>query len=153
MRRARPAVLACLLLLAGAPAAAQTPPPAPAKAAPAQGTPAQGLDDVVRGLEGAYGRITDLKAEFSQTAFNKSLNQTIPGRRGRSISRRAASCAGSTREPTPQEIVSDGKTLWVYTPTLKPGERGAGARGARRARPAASWSGSAGCASTSACAS
>ncbi|MBI3635097.1 MAG: hypothetical protein HY216_02615, partial [Candidatus Rokubacteria bacterium] len=39
---------------------------------------APSLDDVVRGMEGAYGRMTDLKAEFSQTAFNKSLNQTIP---------------------------------------------------------------------------
>ncbi len=41
-------------------------------------TPNAALDDAVRGVEGAYGRMTDLKADFTQTAFNKSLNQTIP---------------------------------------------------------------------------
>ena len=46
--------------------------------ATAQTTAPPSLDDVVRGLEGAYGRITDLKAEFNQNAFNKSRNQTIP---------------------------------------------------------------------------
>ena len=35
------------------------------------------LEDVVRGLQSAYGRMTDMKADFSQTAFNKSLNQNI----------------------------------------------------------------------------
>jgi len=42
------------------------------------------LDDVVRGVESAYGRMIDLKADFNQTSFNKSLNSTIP-RRARSI--------------------------------------------------------------------
>jgi len=28
----------------------------------------------------AYGKMTDLKAEFDQTAFNKSLNQSIPAK-------------------------------------------------------------------------
>ena len=63
MRRIAAALFVCLLVLASA-AAAQ----------PAQ----QSLDDVVRGLEGAYGRINDLKAEFNQNAFNKSLSQSIP---------------------------------------------------------------------------
>src|SRR2546426_5993179 len=40
--------------------------------------PAETLEDVVRDLEAAYSRMTDLRAEFTQTAFNKSLNQTIP---------------------------------------------------------------------------
>ena len=35
------------------------------------------LDDVVRGVEGAYGKMTDLRGEFTQSALNKSLNQTI----------------------------------------------------------------------------
>src|SRR5437870_1323852 len=39
---------------------------------------AQSLDDVVREIEAVYGRMTDLRADFTQTAFNKSLNQTIP---------------------------------------------------------------------------
>src|SRR2546422_3399810 len=47
--------------------------------APSAG-PAATLDDVVRDLEGTYSRMIDLRAEFTQTAFNKSLNQTIPAR-------------------------------------------------------------------------
>jgi outer membrane lipoprotein carrier protein len=114
MRRAHPAVLACLLLLSAVPAAAQTTPAPAAKAA----APAQGLDDVIRGLEGAYGRVTDLKAEFNQSAFNKSLNQTIPAT-GSVYLKKGGKLRWEYTQPTAQEIVSDGKTLWVYTPTLK----------------------------------
>ena len=78
---------------------------------------AQSLDDVVRGLEAAYGRMTDLRAEFSQTSFNKSLNQTIPAQ-GVVSMKRGGKLRWEYSEPTKQEIVSDGKTLWVYTPTL-----------------------------------
>src|SRR2546428_5289328 len=78
---------------------------------------AQSLDEVIRGLEGAYGRMTDLRAEFSQTSFNKSLNQTIPAQGVVSL-KRGGKLRWEYKEPTPQEIVSDGKTLWVYTPTL-----------------------------------
>jgi outer membrane lipoprotein carrier protein len=75
------------------------------------------LDDVVRGLEGAYGKMNDLKAEFSQTAFNKSLNQSIPAQ-GIVYLKKGGKLRWEYSDPTPQEIVSDGKTLWVYTPTL-----------------------------------
>src|SRR5947199_3114523 len=75
------------------------------------------LDDAIRGIEGAYGRMTDLKAEFSQNAFNKSLNQTIPAT-GAVYLKKGGKLRWEYTQPTPQEIVSDGKTLWVYTPTL-----------------------------------
>ena len=78
---------------------------------------AQSLADVIRGLEGAYGRMTDLRAEFSQSSFNKSLNQTIPAQGVVSL-KRGGRLRWEYSEPTKQEIVSDGKTLWVYTPTL-----------------------------------
>lgn len=97
------AVLACVLAVVAS-AAAQTP-------------SAQSLDDVVKGLEGAYGRINDLKAEFNQNAFNKSLNQTIPAA-GTVYLKKGGKLRWEYTQPTPQEIVSDGKTLWVYTPTL-----------------------------------
>jgi outer membrane lipoprotein carrier protein len=113
MRRTCGAVVAWLLLLIPAvPAAAQTTP------TPTKTAPAQSLDDVVRGLEGAYGRITDLKADFSQSAFNKSLNQTIPAT-GSVYLKKGGKLRWEYTQPTAQEIVSDGKTLWVYTPTLK----------------------------------
>jgi len=78
---------------------------------------AQSLDDVVREIETVYGRMTDLRADFTQTAFNKSLNQTIPAR-GTVYLKKGGKLRWEYTEPTPQEIVSDGKKLWVYTPTL-----------------------------------
>jgi len=75
------------------------------------------LDDAIRGIEGAYGRMTDLKAEFTQTAFNKSLNQTIPAT-GKVYLKKGGKLRWEYAEPTPQQIVSDGKTIWIYTPTL-----------------------------------
>src|SRR5256886_6022170 len=78
---------------------------------------AQSLDEIVRDIEVAYGRMTDLRAEFSQAAFNKSLNQTIPAR-GTVYLKKGGKLRWEYTEPTAQEIVSDGKKLWVYTPTL-----------------------------------
>src|SRR5258705_10199670 len=51
--------LLVLLLLSPVPAGAQT------------------LDEVVNGVEATYGKIVDLRAEFAQTARNKSLGQDI----------------------------------------------------------------------------
>jgi outer membrane lipoprotein carrier protein len=88
--------------------------------APAQ-TPATGqtpsLDEVIKNIEAAYGRINDLKAEFSQTAFNKSLNQSIPAQ-GTVYLKKGGKLRWEFADPTPQQIVSDGKTVWVYTPAL-----------------------------------
>lgn len=81
------------------------------------GADAQTFDAVIRGLEGAYGRMTDLKAEFSQVSFNKSLNSTIPAQ-GAVYVKRGGKLRWEYSEPTRQEIVSDGTTLWVYTPAL-----------------------------------
>jgi outer membrane lipoprotein carrier protein len=78
---------------------------------------AQSLDDVVREIEAVYGRMTDLRADFTQTAFKKSLNQSIPAR-GTVYLKKGGKLRWEYTEPTPQEIVSDGKKLWVYTPTL-----------------------------------
>ena len=80
-------------------------------------TAAVSLDDAVRGVEGAYGKMTDLKAEFTQTAFNKSLNQTIPAA-GKVFLKKGGKLRWEYAEPTPQQIVSDGKTIWIYTPQL-----------------------------------
>src|SRR2546425_11778150 len=85
-------------------------------AAPSAG-PAATLDDVVRDLEGQYGKMTDLRAEFSQTAFNKSLNQNLPAQ-GTVYLKKGGKLRWEYSQPTPQEIVSDGKKLWVYTPAL-----------------------------------
>ena len=84
---------------------------------PAAASAALSLDDAVRGIEGAYAGMNDLKAEFTQTSFNKSLNSTIPAQ-GVVYLKKGGKLRWEYSEPTKQEIVSDGKTLWVYTPAL-----------------------------------
>src|SRR3989442_8531436 len=87
-------------------------------AVPAAAQPATvSLDDAVRGIEAEYGRMTDLKAEISQTSFNKSLNQTIPAA-GQVYLKKGGKLRWEYTEPTQQGIVSDGKTIWLYTPQL-----------------------------------
>ena len=93
-------VLAALLMLLGVTAAS-----------------AQTMDETVRGLESAYGKMNDLKAEFDQTAFNKSLNQSIPAK-GTVYLKKGGKLRWEYADPTPQQIVSDGKTLWIFTPAL-----------------------------------
>src|SRR5436305_4543769 len=85
-------------------------------AAPSAG-PAATLDDVVRDLEGTYSRMIDLRAEFTQTAYNKSLNQTIPAQ-GTDYLKKGGKLRWESKEPTPQQVDSDGKQLCVYTPAL-----------------------------------
>ena len=109
-------LLVALSLLAGLAGAAAAQTPAPAGA--------MSLDDAVRGLETAYGKITDLKAEFDQTAFNKSLNQSIPAK-GVVYLKKGGKLRWEYADPTPQQIVSDGKTLWIYTPALSQVNTGA----------------------------
>jgi outer membrane lipoprotein carrier protein len=78
---------------------------------------AQSLEDVVTGVEGAYARIADLKADFTQQAFNKSLGQTIKAE-GTVYLKRPRKMRWEYRVPSVQQIVSDGQSLWVYTPDL-----------------------------------
>src|SRR3990170_5589973 len=97
---------------------------------------AETLDDVVRSLETVYARMLDLRADFSQQAFNKSLDQTIPAR-GTVYLKRGGKLRWEYAEPTPQQIVSDGKKLWIYTPAL--GQVNVGEAPAALAGPAGSF--------------
>jgi len=114
MTRARLLLIALGLVLVGltGSAAAQT------------AAPSISLDETVRGLESAYGKMNDLKAEFDQTAFNKSLNQSIPAK-GVVYLKKGGKLRWEYADPTPQQIVSDGKTLWIYTPALSQVNTGA----------------------------
>jgi outer membrane lipoprotein carrier protein len=95
------AIALAMLLALAVPVTAQTP----------------ALDEVIRGVESAYGKMTDLKAEFTQSALNKSLNQTIDAK-GVVYLKRGGKLRWEYAEPTRQEIVSDGKTIWIHTPQL-----------------------------------
>ena len=104
--RTRPSALCLILVLAGVLALA-----AGATAAPT-------LDEAVSALEQAQRRVTDLKAPFRQAAHNKALNQTIDAR-GTLYLKKPGRLRWEYQTPTPQEIVSDGTRLWIYTPELK----------------------------------
>jgi outer membrane lipoprotein carrier protein len=112
MRRMLVALAVGLLVIAAGRSWAQAPAPAPRP-----GQPAPSLDEVVKQVEAAYGKLNDLKAEFDQTAFNKSLNQSIPAQ-GTVYLKKGGKLRWEYADPTPQQIVSDGKTLWIYTPAL-----------------------------------
>lgn len=85
--------------------------------------PAQTLDDVVNGVEATYGKIIDLRAEFSQVARNKSLGQDIKAE-GTVLLKKGGKMRWDYKSPAPQQIVSDGTSLWVYTPELNQVNKG-----------------------------
>jgi outer membrane lipoprotein carrier protein len=103
IRRSAPGlllVLAAVLLHAGGALAAPT------------------LDEAVSALEQAQRRVTDLKAPFRQSAHNKVMNQTVEAR-GTLYLKKPGRLRWEYQTPTPQEIVSDGTKLWIYTPELR----------------------------------
>jgi outer membrane lipoprotein carrier protein len=61
--------------------------------------------------------MNDLKGEFNQSALNKSLNQTIDAK-GVVYLKKGGKLRWEYAEPTKQEVVSDGKTIWIHTPQL-----------------------------------
>jgi outer membrane lipoprotein carrier protein len=84
---------------------------------------AQTLEEVVNGVEATYGKIQDLRAEFSQTAHNKSLGQDIKAE-GTVALKKGGKLRWDYKTPATQQIVSDGKWLWVYTPELNQVNKG-----------------------------
>jgi outer membrane lipoprotein carrier protein len=77
----------------------------------------------VAGLETTYGKINDLRAEFSQVAHNRSLGQDIKAE-GIVYLKKGGKMRWEYKSPSPQQIVSDGSSLWVYTPELKQVNKG-----------------------------
>jgi outer membrane lipoprotein carrier protein len=84
---------------------------------------AQTLDEVVAGVEATYGRINDLKAEFTQVSHNKSLGQDIKAEGTVSL-KKGGKLRWDYKSPSPQQIVSDGVNFWVYTPELNQVNKG-----------------------------
>lgn len=104
--RTRPSLLCLILVLAGVLALAAGPTAAPT------------LDEALSALEQAQRRVTDLKAPFRQAAHSKVLNQTVDAR-GTLYLKKPGRLRWEYQTPTPQEVVSDGTRLWIYTPQLK----------------------------------
>jgi outer membrane lipoprotein carrier protein len=85
--------------------------------------PAQELDQVVNALESTYGKMTDLQADFKQVALNKSLGQDVKAE-GTVYLKKGGKMRWNYKSPAPQQIVSDGTYLWVYTPELNQVNKG-----------------------------
>ena len=83
----------------------------------------QELDQVVAGVEATYGKINDLRAEFTQSAYNRSLGQDIKAE-GTVYLKKGGKMRWDYKSPSPQQIVSDGSSLWVYTPELNQVNKG-----------------------------
>jgi len=81
------------------------------------------LDAVVDGLESTYGRMNDLRAEFTQVARNKSLGEDVKAE-GTVYLKKGGKMRWEYKSPSPQQIVSDGTYLWVYTPELNQVNKG-----------------------------
>ncbi len=84
---------------------------------------AQELERVVDALEATYGTMTDLRADFSQLARNKSLGQDVKAG-GTVYLKKGGKMRWEYTSPAPQQIVSDGTHLWVYTPELNQVNKG-----------------------------
>jgi len=81
------------------------------------------LDVVVNGLESTYGKMNDLKADFTQVAKNRSLGQDVKAE-GTVYLKKGGKMRWEYKSPSPQQIVSDGTYLWVYTPELNQVNKG-----------------------------
>ena len=85
--------------------------------------PAQELEQVVDALEATYGKMTDLRADFTQVARNQSLGQDVKAE-GTVYLKKGGKMRWEYKSPSPQQIVSDGTHLWVYTPELNQVNKG-----------------------------
>ena len=84
---------------------------------------AQELEQVVDALETTYGKMSDLRADFTQVARNKSLGQDVKAE-GTVYLKKGGKMRWEYRSPAPQQIISDGTYLWVYTPELNQVNKG-----------------------------
>lgn len=77
------------------------------------------LQDVVATLEQGYAQLADLQADFSQRTVIASMNREQRGA-GELFIRRIPGAPAMFRfnykKPQPQQIVSDGKSVWLYLP-------------------------------------
>ena len=85
--------------------------------------PAQELDQVVNAVESTYGKMSDLQADFTQVARNKSLGQDVKAE-GTVYLKKGGKMRWDYKSPAPQQIISDGTYLWVYTPELNQVNKG-----------------------------
>ncbi len=88
---------------------------------PATASPATSLKDVVSALEKGYAGLQDVQADFSQKTTIAAVNREQKGS-GEVFLKRPASATAMFRfnyAKPKQQIVSNGKQVWFYTPENK----------------------------------
>lgn len=85
---------------------------------PAAAADAAAVDEVVAKVQAACSRAQDLSARFHQTVSNRSLGQVTEGR-GLFLVKRPGKVRWEYEKPEPRLFVTDGKTLWDYSPVDK----------------------------------
>ncbi len=76
------------------------------------------IGGIVDRLQRLYNSIDDMEAEFVQRAKIPNRAEEVEAK-GRVFFKKPAKMRWDYQAPDRQEIVSDGKTLWVYQPRLK----------------------------------
>jgi outer membrane lipoprotein carrier protein len=82
---------------------------------PTQARAAVTQDEVVEKLQSTCSQIQDLRAQFHQTATNRSLGQ-VQEASGLFLVKRPGKMRWEYQKPEPRLFVTDGKTLWVFSP-------------------------------------
>lgn len=85
---------------------------------PAAVRAASPVDDVVERVRATCLRTQDLSAQFHQTATNRALGQ-VQEASGRFLAKRPGMMRWEYEKPEVRLFVTDGKTLWVYSPGEK----------------------------------
>jgi outer membrane lipoprotein carrier protein len=112
--------LGCRILpwaLAGVGALLLALPPSPAGVTVLAGA-APTLEEIVDGVQATCSRTQDLSARFHQTVSYRSLGQVREGR-GSFLLKRPAKVRWEYQQPEPRLILTDGTTLWDYSPVDK----------------------------------
>ena len=73
------------------------------------------LNDVVKRVESNYKNIVAFRGSFNQAATLKTLNKVQQGQ-GDIYYKKPNKIKWQYTSPTEQEIISDGKTIWMYLP-------------------------------------
>ena len=73
------------------------------------------LEDLVDGIQTEYNRYEDLKADFTQEAYNKAVGRSQKAR-GEVYVKKPDLMRWDYAEPDLQHFIIDGETFWWYTP-------------------------------------
>ncbi len=79
---------------------------------------ATSLAEVVERVQAACAQTQDLSARFQQTATNRTLN-SVQEASGVFLAKRPGKMRWEYQKPEARLFVTDGKTLWAYSPTEK----------------------------------